>query len=119
LQALLGFLRDSAAFQSGRQVIHFLEACALLGWATVVVVRLRRSGVNRAVAFACSLSLALLAMLNRRIWVEDWSFLRVFTEAHVTGTAVLLSAPGRLSTATLAASVAAGVWMGFEVLIHR
>lgn len=67
------------------------EIVLVLGFLTLAAVRLPRAGLRGYEALACWLSLALVVVLARDVWVEDWSFVRVASEAAALGVLAVLS----------------------------
>lgn len=117
--AMLGFWREVAAMTRHQDVVSFIQISAMVAWAAAVLACLEGSRAPRWVKVACVLALTLQLCFGRFVWVEDWSFLRVFADAYLLGTLVLLGSAGFIGRLALAGGLLAFVAQAAEVLVHR
>jgi hypothetical protein len=68
-----------------------VESCYLVLFAATVIGVLRSGKAMVAERVAWLLFLALAVMLDNKVWIEDWSFLRVLSEFYLFGALLLLA----------------------------
>ena len=95
LAGIWQFARGAFQFGAFPLVVHLAELVFVVAAALAVAWSLRRSTALRHEKLAWALGLLVVLLLSGSVWIEDWAFLRAFTEAYLLGTVVLLGRPDR------------------------
>jgi hypothetical protein len=106
---VVGFLRDTLAFTTSLQVLWFAETCFIIGFAVLVIASLSSSATPAYEKIAWLLYAALGALLTRKIWLEDWAFMRALSEYFVLGALIVIGSRMKVRVPLLACTTA--VWL--------
>jgi len=89
------FTRGAFQFGAFPLVVRFGELVLVVAAALATAWSLPRSTALAHEKLAWALELGVAVLLSRSVWVEDWAFLRAFTEPYLLGALVLLGRPDR------------------------
>lgn len=110
LAGFVGLLTDVADRSGRHERRTFRDLLLVAGFTlSVAVVAWRSRRAPGRDALAWLLASGLVFSLTGSVWVEDWGYLRAFTEPYLLGVLLLLGAPGRWSTGVL---LGAWAWWG-------
>ena len=76
-------------------MVRFGELVLVVAAALATAWSLPRSTALAHEKLAWALGLGVAVLLSRSVWVEDWAFLRAFTEPYLLAALVLLGRPDR------------------------
>jgi len=89
------FTRGAFQFGAFPLVVRFGELVLVVAAALATAWSLPRSTALAHEKLAWALGLGVAVLGSRSVWVEDWAFLRAFTEPYLLGALVLLGRPDR------------------------
>jgi hypothetical protein len=90
----LTFAADVLTFDNRLEQLFALELLYLAGVCAVVLLLICANTATPVEKLAWSLYALMALSYNNRIWVDDWSFMRVLSELHVLGVIILLAGRG-------------------------
>jgi hypothetical protein len=98
---------------SPRHVIHLFEFYLLGAAAVAAACALPSSSATRLEKTAWMLYAVLGVMATNRIWIEDWSFMRVFSEFYVLSALIIIGAHSPLKSAVF--GTAGAIWVALLI----
>lgn len=116
LFGLVRSLFEVRSWATGAQVLRAMEIAYVLFFVFCVAAAYRSTSAGGIAKWAWPLYLLVVLCISRRAWVEDWAFLRGFTEFFLIGHLILLASKRRWVVMPLSASLLFWLAIAFHAL---
>ncbi len=108
------FLATASMRRDHQERLYFLESLFLAGVVITIVLVWRRSKAAMEWRFAWLAYLALFSILPHTIWLEDFGFLRIFSDLFLVSAALIIPSPAPARWFTLVTSA----WLWYYLAKH-
>lgn len=111
------FFAASAARRYHQQRLYFTESLFLVATVVIVVLIWRRTRMAMEWKVAWLGCLSIFAVLGRTMWLEDFSFLRIFADVFLVSTVLIIPSTATARWVTLIATASLWYYLAKDIMM--
>lgn len=113
------FIRSIPLLPSHVQQVYIAELIFLAVFVFSVIFALRSSFASLFIKLSWIIYLVMMISLTNKVWVEDFAYMRAFSETYILGCLILLSSKSKVANYVLIGGVVLWAYIFFDFVRYR